>query len=443
MKLRSAGLAVAVCLAGLWTCRDVRADGVNNPFLQHVVAAETFLADIAQNVVKDHAHVDAMMPPGVDPHEYEPTPADVRKVAECQVLILNGGGMEEFQKDLLRNAGGNPLVVDASKGLASRSARAGEVAEMTAADVADAIAAAADQKATPVVAMKFASSANPLPADSRLFKVGLTTLDDGFFGGCVAYQAEESGDFQLATGAGDVQVLKSPGSGAVAPDRSVAVTAGNLARGYVVELRRGGKYVLFLSGFKTDSTSLLIAPIGEHRETGDPHFWMDPNNVIQYVINIRDGLSMADPYWAANYKKNADDYIVQLKNLDAEIRKQTEQIPADRRLLVTNHDSLGYFADRYGFRIVGTIIPSVSTDASPSPKQLARLVDHIRATHAPAIFLEIEANTQLARQVARETGVKVVTDLYTHSTSGASGPAPTYIQMMRYDVAQIVNTLKP
>ena len=113
-----------------------------------------------------------------------------------------------------------------------------------------------------------------------------------------------------------------------------------------------------------------------------------------------------------------------------------------RRLLVTNHESFGYFADRYGFRVVGTVIPSVSTGASPSAQQLASLVDHLKATNAPAIFLETGANPQLANQLAQEIGIKIVNDLYTHSVTESSGNAPTYIDMMRYNVQKIVEALK-
>jgi manganese/iron transport system substrate-binding protein len=117
-------------------------------------------------------------------------------------------------------------------------------------------------------------------------------------------------------------------------------------------------------------------------------------------------------------------------------------VPVERRLLVTNHESFGYFADRYDFRIVGTIIPSVSTESSPSAQQLARLVDRIKASRAIAVFMETGSSLQLAEEVGRETGVKVVTNLYTHSTTPPGGDAPTYIDMLRFDVTAIVNALK-
>jgi ABC-type Zn uptake system ZnuABC Zn-binding protein ZnuA len=180
----------------------------------------------------------------------------------------------------------------------------------------------------------------------------------------------------------------------------------------------------------------------EHaHEAGDPHMWLDPNLVITYVENIRDGLSEADPEGAETYKTNADAYIAQLKDLDAFIKKQVESVPAERRLLVTNHEALGYFAERYGFEVVDTIIPSLSTEASASAQEVAASIEAIKASGAPAIFLGEVENADLANQIADETGVKVVDSLYLETlTDGA--PAATYIDMMKHNVTQIVNALK-
>lgn len=176
-------------------------------------------------------------------------------------------------------------------------------------------------------------------------------------------------------------------------------------------------------------------------EAGDPHMWLDPNNVITYVENIREGLTHYDPEGAAEYQTNADAYVAELKNLDAWIVEQANQIPAEKRLLVTNHEALGYFADRYGFTIIGAVVPSVSTDASPSAGQMAELIDLIKSSGAPAIFLDEVENPALAQQIADETGVKVVEDLHLESlTDGA--PVVTYIDMVKYNVTQIVNALK-
>ena len=185
----------------------------------------------------------------------------------------------------------------------------------------------------------------------------------------------------------------------------------------------------------------LPDPSGEHPE-GDPHFWMDPNNVIRYVENIRDGLIEADPQGGQFYTDNATAYIVQLQALDAWIVDQVAKIPPDDRLLVTNHESLGYFAARYGFTMIGSIIPSVSSESAPTASQIAGLIDQIRASGARAIFMETGANTELANQISAETNVILVTNLYTASVSDSNGPAPTYLDMMKYNVNQIVNALK-
>ncbi len=191
---------------------------------------------------------------------------------------------------------------------------------------------------------------------------------------------------------------------------------------------------------------LVEASAGIHPRTDaehgvDPHMWLDPNLVINYVQNIRDALVDMDPDGEATYKSNADTYIVELKNLDAWIVERVHQIPAGKRLLVTNHEAFGYFAERYGFTVVGTVIESFSSDASPSARQLAALIDQIKSSGAPAIFLDASDNTALAQQIAAETDVKVVTDLHLESlTNGA--PAGTYIDMMKYNVTQIVNALK-
>jgi ABC-type Zn uptake system ZnuABC Zn-binding protein ZnuA len=173
----------------------------------------------------------------------------------------------------------------------------------------------------------------------------------------------------------------------------------------------------------------------------DPHLWLDPNNVITYVENIREALTHFDPDGAALYKSNADAYVAQLKDLDGWINEQVSQIAPEKRLLVTNHEALGYFADRYGFTVIGAIVPGVSSDASASAQQMAALIDQIKASGAPALFLDEVENPALAQQIADETGVKVVENLHLESLTDGP-PAATYIDMMKHNVTQIVDALK-
>ena len=275
-----------------------------------VLASTSFLADIAQNVAGDRLAVESLLPIGADPHAYQAAPADVSKIAESDVLILNGIEYEHFIESLLENAGGERLVIEATEGLTPH-----------------------------------------------------------------AMDEHAEGDEDHA------------------------------------------------------------------HEAGDPHMWLDPNLVIAYVENIRDGLSEADPEGADTYKANAGAYIAQLRELDAFIREQVETIPAERRLLVTNHETFGYFAGRYGFTVVDTILPSFSSEAGASAREVASAIDAVKTSGAPAIFLGEVENADLAEQIANETGVKVVDGLYLETLTDGP-PAATYIEMMKYNVTQIVEGLK-
>lgn len=260
-----------------------------------VLAMSSFLADIAQQVAGDQFAVETLVPVGIDPHTFQATPRDVIRITDSQVLIANGAGLEEWLQEIVDNAGGERLVIEAAQGLPENPSR-----------------------------------------------------------------------------------------------------------------------------------------------PGDPHFWLDPNYGVQYVEQIRDGFITVDSESEAIYSRNAAQYIQQLEELDAWIIDQVAGIPLERRLLVTNHESFGYFADRYGFQVIGTIVPSFSSGSSPSAQQLVQLVEAIKSTGAPVIFLESGTNPDLAEQVAREAGVEVIVDLLTHSVEPPGG----YIQMLEYNTSAIVEALK-
>jgi ABC-type Zn uptake system ZnuABC Zn-binding protein ZnuA len=271
----------------------------------HILAAETFLADVAQQVAGNRFTVEALLPVGTDPHAFEPTPKDAVRIAECDLLIINGGGVETWLPSLL-------------------------------------------------------------PADDKR----ILAASDGI------------------------------------PGR--ASTAGN-------GLPDGGP---------------------------DPHFWLDPILMIRYVENIRAGFVRIDPAGEAAFSANAEAYSRKLRDLDQWIQASVSVLPIEKRLLVTNHDSLGYFADRYHFQILGTLVPGTSSESEPSARQMAQLVDLMRTSGAKAIFLDAGTNPQLADQIASETGARVVANLYIHSLSGPDGEAPTYLDMIRRNVETILEALR-
>jgi zinc/manganese transport system substrate-binding protein len=183
----------------------------------------------------------------------------------------------------------------------------------------------------------------------------------------------------------------------------------------------------------------------DHDEHGefDPHVWQNPQNVIQIVRNISAALSQADAANAATYQANADAYIAKLEALDKEIADMVAQVPSDKRKIVTSHDALGYFADRYGFTIVGSVIPALSTEAGdPSAQDLARLVEAIKAEGVKAIFLESMANPRLVERMAQEAGVKVGPELYTDALGAPGSEGGTYIDALRFNARALVDSLK-
>ena len=184
---------------------------------------------------------------------------------------------------------------------------------------------------------------------------------------------------------------------------------------------------------------VIEAAAGVVGASEDPHVWLDPILVMTYVENIARKLSEIDPIGGEDYRANAEAYRCELQELDRWIVERVATVPVERKLLVTNHDSLGYFAGRYGFKVVGKVFPTVSGQGAPSAQQIASLVREIEYTGAPAIFLETGANVDLAAQIARESGVTMVTDLYVASVGE---DAPTYLDMMRRNVEMIVKALR-
>lgn len=180
----------------------------------------------------------------------------------------------------------------------------------------------------------------------------------------------------------------------------------------------------------------------EHGEY-DPHIWHDPNNAIVMVEHIRAALVAADPAGAANYEASADAYIRQLQELDGFIREQVAGIPEANRVMVTTHDTFGYFGAAYGF-VIDSAIESVSTEAAdPSAGEIARLVTKIREAGVPAIFAENIANPDLIQRIADEAGVSVAPTLYSDALGEPGTPGETYLDMMRYNVTTIADALTP
>jgi ABC-type Zn uptake system ZnuABC Zn-binding protein ZnuA len=174
----------------------------------------------------------------------------------------------------------------------------------------------------------------------------------------------------------------------------------------------------------------------------DPHVWQSPIHAIRMVKVIAAELSEIEPASAAYFEKRAEEYIAQLTALDAEIKKEVGQLDAKRRVLVTTHDTFGYFAAEYGFQVF-SVLGSVSSESSdPSAGEIVKVVDRIRSFQVPAVFTENILNPKLTEQIAVEAGVTVVPSLYTDALGPTGSPGETYLGMMRFNLHAIVGALR-
>ncbi len=272
-----------------------------------VVATTTIVGDVVAQVGGEAIQLDVLLPPGIDPHSYRPTPQDLQAVSQAHAIFVNGLGLETFLERVLQNA---PEQVP-----------------------------------------------------------------------------------------------------------TIAVSAGITPRLW------------------EDREADAEGPV-------DPHVWFSvPLVRDHWVPNIAQALAALDPPRAPTYRANAEQYRQALDRLDREIRALVATVPPERRILVTDHDVFGYFAQEYGFRIVGTVIPSVSTLAEPSARQLARLQEQMEELGVPAIVVGDTTSPRLVEQLAADLGIQVVT-VYTGSLTGPEGPAPTYVDYMRVNVTRVVAALR-
>ena len=181
----------------------------------------------------------------------------------------------------------------------------------------------------------------------------------------------------------------------------------------------------------------------EHHEHAgvDPHTWMDARNVAIWTDTAVALLSALDPANAETFAANGAAHRAKLAALHEELAATFAAVPLAQRKVVTDHDSLGYLARAYDLTVVGSVIPSLSTLASPSAQELAALQSQIVQEGVKAIFVDTTVNADVAAQIAADTGARVVL-LYTGSLSDAAGPASTYVDMMRHNAAQIVAALQ-
>jgi manganese/iron transport system substrate-binding protein len=265
-----------------------------------VVATTTQVADLAANVGGDRVRVTGLLKPGIDAHDYEPSPADIDAIAHADLVLENGVGLEAWLGDTIDGSGFDGPVVDTSQGVRLR-------------------------------------------------------MVEG-------------------------------------------------------------------------------AP--------DPHIWQDPGNAERMAANIERGLAAAEPSAAGAFRANLAAYTKDLRALDAQVQRQVDSLA--NRKVVTDHDAFGYYLDRYGLELVGSVIPSFDSSAELSGRDIRDLVARIRATRVKAVFSETSLPPRAAETIGREAGVKVVTGtdaLYGDSLGPSGSDGDTYIRMIQHNTRTIVSNL--
>ena len=239
---------------------------------------------------------------------------------------------------------------------------------------------------------------------------------------------------------GDVHVyLPTPGDARKLAAAKVVFVNGLGLEGWVTRL---------ISASSTKA-SIVIASEGikprkmkDEHDTGDvpdAHAWQSVANAKIYVANIRDGLIALDPAGKASYDANATAYLGKLDELEKQVAVTIAKIPVDRRKIITTHDAFGYFSDAYGMTFIAP--EGVSTDAEPSAKDLAKIITQIKMQKIPAVFMENITDPRLMEEIARETGATIGGTLYSDALSDPSGPAGTYIEMMRHNGSEFSKAL--
>ena len=354
-----------------------------------VVTTTNIVADWVENVGGDNIDVFSLVPVGADPHTFQPGAKDVARIADADLVLSVGLSLEgAWLKDLLENAARDPSsIVEIGEIIDPLEFREGHVEEVELLEELRHIVHEVEE-----------GEINP--------ETGVEELKE-------LLEAAEDEEEELPAMVLDI-VGKVEGGQMEAEDAIEAIEA----------ITSGGE--------------------DEHAGHGhgveDPHFWFDPLRVKLAVNDVAARLSVLDPDRGDTYRANASAYNARLDELHAWTEEQTGTVPEERRLLVTSHDSFGYFANLYGFEVVGVVL-SITTDVAPSAGDLADLVEEVRENGVSAVFGETTVSERLAKAVASESGAELVR-LYSGSLGPEGSDAATYIEMVRTNVGRIVEALK-
>lgn len=390
---------IAVALVGLLALFSIVAcssGGAASPRLS-IVTTNNIVADWVRNVGGEGVEVFSLLPVGADPHTYQPGARDVTQIADADLVLSIGLGLEgAWLQELLHNAAKDPAtVIHLAEGIDPiefAATHAGEVELLE--ELSHVVHEVEDGEISPEEGL----------AEIEALLEGMEAMEEG-----------EHHDEAEELPATVMELIHQAEAGTLDAEEAIEAIEGLAEEGD-----------------------------DEHEGHGhgleDPHFWFDPVRVQSAVNDIAGRLGALDPDRANTYLLNADAYNRELSELDTWTTSRVSEVPEERRLLVTSHDSFGYFAIRYGFKVVGVVL-STTTDVEPSPAGLAELAEDVEELSVPAIFGETTVTERLAQAIAEEADVELVR-LYSGSLGPAGGDTGTYISMVRTNVERIVAALR-
>ena len=374
-----------------------------------VVTTSNIVADWVQNVGGDHVEVFSLLPVGGDPHTFQPGARDVARISDADVVLSIGLGMEgDWLHDLLENAAADPeSIVETGEIVDPIEFQEGHAEEVE-------------------LLEEISHVVHEVEEGEIDAKEGLNEIKEVLEGG-------EEGEDHEGEGKEEEEEEEEHHEGeeelpAMVMEIIAKVDAGQMDAAEAIEAIEG----------------LTEEGEDEHEDHGhgleDPHYWFDPVRVKLVVNDIAARLSVLDPDRGDTFRANADAYNAKLDELHAWTEQQVSVLPEEDRLLVTSHDSYGYFANLYGFEIIGVVL-STTTDVEPSAGDLADLVEEVKEEGVPVVFGETTVSERLASAVAKESGAELVR-LYSGSLGPAGSGADTYLTMVRTNVERIVEGLK-
>ena len=386
-----------------------------------VVTTSNIVADWVTNVGGDGVEVFSLLPVGGDPHTFQPGARDVARITDADVVLSIGLGMEGgWLHDLLENAAADPESI------------------VETGEIVDPIEFAEGHADEVELLEEISHVVHEVEEGEIDAKEGLEEIKE------VLEAAEEEGDHHEGEGEEEEEKKDEDHEGeeeeeedhhegeeelpAMVMEIIEQVDAGELKAEDAIEAIEG----------------LTEEGEDEHADHGhgleDPHYWFDPVRVKLVINDIAARLSVLDPDRGDMFRANAEAYNAKLDELHSWTEQQVSAVPEENRLLVTSHDSFGYFANLYGFEVIGVVL-SITTDVEPSAGDLADLVEEVKEEGVPVVFGETTVSERLASAVAKESGAELVR-LYSGSLGPDGSGAETYIGMIRTNVERIVEGLK-